>query len=209
MTNPRHSDLDRALADIASMRNQMARGVLFQGFGPVALAATGALAALAAIAQATWLPNPSANITGYLALWAAVAVAASGVIGLEAIRRSKQAHGGLADEMLYEAAEQFLPAGVAGVLLTLVIQHHTPQALWMLPGLWQIILSLGVFAACRSLPRALTLVAVWYLTTGLACISLSAGADALSPWLMGAPFLIGQCLAALLLHMSFGNHDGE
>jgi hypothetical protein len=209
MTKHRPIDLDQALADISSMRSQMARGVLFQGFGPTALAATGVLAALAALAQSTWLPNPVSNITSYLALWAAVAVAASGLIGLEAIRRSKQAHGGLADEMLYEAAEQFLPAGVAGVLLTLVIQTSAPQALWMLPGLWQIILSLGVFAACRSLPRPLMLVAVWYLTTGLACMALSTGPHALSPWLMGAPFLIGQCLAAVLLHFSFGTHNGD
>jgi hypothetical protein len=208
MTNPRPTDLDQALADISSMRSQMARGVLFQGYGPAALVATGVIAAGAALAQASWLPDPAANIPSYLALWAAVAIAASGLIGLEAIRRSKQAHGGLADEMLYEAAEQFLPAGLAGVLLTGVIQNHAPQALWMLPGLWQIILSLGVFAACRSLPRALMLVAVWYLTTGLACIALANGPHALSPWLMGAPFLIGQCLAAILLHVGFGTHHG-
>lgn len=209
MNNPNAADLDQALADIASMRSQMARGVLFQGFGPAALAATGALAALAALMQATSLPDPAANIAGYLALWASVAVAASGLIGVEAIRRSKQAHGGLADEMLYEAAEQFLPAGVAGVLLTLVIQNYAPQSLWMLPGLWQITLSLGVFAACRSLPRPLMLIAVWYLTTGLACIALSNGPHALSPWLMGAPFLIGQCLAAALLRFSFGTQNGD
>ena len=38
----------------------------------------------------------------------------------------------------------------------------------MLPGLWQILFSLGVFASCRLLPRATFGVAVFYLVAGLA-----------------------------------------
>ena len=55
--------------------------------------------------------------------------------------------------MIHAATEQFIPAGVAGVLLTVVLYRFAPENLWMLPGLWQIVFSLGLFAACRSLPR--------------------------------------------------------
>ena len=34
--------------------------------------------------------------------------------GAEMIARTRRIHGGFADEMLYAAVEQFIPAGVAG-----------------------------------------------------------------------------------------------
>ncbi len=45
----------------------------------------------------------------------------------------------------------------------------------MLPGLWQVVYSLGIFASCRLLPRATFWVAVFYLGTGLAVLSLGNG----------------------------------
>lgn len=56
------TDLNKALADIADMRGQMARGVIFRGYGPEALAATGALAGLAALAQDRWIADPILEI---------------------------------------------------------------------------------------------------------------------------------------------------
>jgi hypothetical protein len=68
----------------------------------------------------------------------------------------------------------------------------------MLPGIWQIIFSLGVFASCRFLPRPMVAVGAWYLLTGLACLSLG-DARAFSPWAMGIPFGVGQLLVAAVL----------
>jgi hypothetical protein len=111
--------------------------------------------------------------------------------------------------MLRAAAESFLPAGAAGVLLTLVLLHSAADELWMLPGLWQILFSLGVFASCRSLPRPMIAVALWYLGSGIGCLALANGSDGLSPWLMGVPFFGGQLLAAALLKQTSGAGDGE
>ena len=205
------TDLDRALADIADMKSVMSRSVLFRGYGPQALAVTGLLAAGAAIAQRMLVPDPAGHLTEYLTLWAATAALAIAVIGWEAIRRARQAHGGLADEMLMAAVVQFAPAGVAGILLTLVITRFLPQAVPMLPGLWQLVLSLGVAAACTSLPRQIVLVAVWYMISGLLCLILAQGDLALSPFAMGIPFLAGQLLASGLFHLSYqeGSHDQD
>ena len=201
------TELDRALEDINAMRRQMAQATQFRGFGPAALPATGGLAVAAALVQGALVPDPARNVTAYLALWTATAVASALIIGLEAVRRSRQVHGGLADDLLQAAAEQFLPAALAGVLVTAVLQRAAPETLWMLPGLWQIVLSLGMFAACRSLPGPLVLVAVWYLACGLACLGYAQGAHAFSPWAMGLPFGCGQALAAILLATSFGGCD--
>jgi hypothetical protein len=202
-------NLHRALADISAIRGQMARGTVFHGYGPAALAATGLLALIAAIVQSHWIDDPRREIGAYLTLWVATATLTVLIVGSEAIRRSRRIHDGLADDMLRAAGEQFVPAAAAGVLLAFVLVRTAEPELWMLPGLWQILFSLGVFASCRSLPRPMIAVAIWYLASGLACLVLGNGANTLSPWAMGVPFFIGQMLAAFLLKRSFGADNGE
>ena len=201
-------DLERALNDIQAMRSQIALGTEFRGYGPAAFATTGVLGALAALLQSLWIENPAAEILSYLGLWIAIALLSAVIIGIDVVTRSRRVHSGLADEMVQSAAEQLLPAAVAGGLLTIVLVRYAPQSLWMLPGLWQIVLSLGVFAACRMLPAPLLAVGVWYLGTGLACLAFASEAQALSPWAMGLPFGIGQLLTAALIYL-VGLRDAE
>jgi hypothetical protein len=108
--------------------------------------------------------------------------------------------------MIHAATEQFIPAGVAGALLTFVLYQYAPQSLWMLPGLWQIIFSLGFLASCRSLPRPMFAVGIWYLVTGLACLAFANEARAFSPWAMAVPFGIGQLVMAAILYWSVADH---
>jgi hypothetical protein len=111
--------------------------------------------------------------------------------------------------MIVMAVEQFLPSAAAGALLIFVITRFVPGAVWMLPGLWQIVFSLGVFSSCRFLPRPMLAAGAWYLVTGLACIAL-AGYRALSPWAMAIPFGAGQLLVACVLFFnSSGAKDEE
>ena len=200
----------QALTEISALRLQMARNTEFHGFGPATLAMTGGLAIAASVLQSRWLPDPAASFGCYLGVWTAAAVLSVVMIAAEAVRRSRKAHQGLADDMLAAAAEQFLPAAFAGVSLTFVLLACAPESLWMLPGLWQVILSVGMFAACRNLPPSLRIVAGWYLATGLACLAAARAQDAFSPWAMGFPFAIGEFLAATLLWFSYrGEHDGS
>ena len=202
-------DLHQALADISAIRGQMARGTEFRGYGPTALATSGMLALVAAVVQALWIDDPVRDIRAYLALWIVTAALTVVIVSSEAIRRSRRIHDGLADDMLQAAAEQFVPAAVAGVLVTVVLTQTAEATLWMLPGLWQILISLGVFASCRSLPRPMIAVAIWYLGCGLACLVVAVGEHALSPIAMGVPFFAGQMLSALIIKRSSGGGHGE
>jgi len=192
-------DLDKALADITAIRSQMAREAQFLGYGPVTLAATGVLAVLAAIAQALWLPDPAASPAAYLALWLATAAICAGLIAIETVTRSRRLHSGMAETMIWAAVEQFMPAAAAGALVAGVLLQFAPESLWMLPGLWQIVFALGVFASSRVLPRAVFAVGVWYLVTGLACLAYAQDASAFSPWAMALPYGVGQLMLALLV----------
>jgi len=192
-------DLHRALGDISSIRRQMARSTEFRGYGPVTLAATAAFALVAAGAQTIWVPDPVSHISLYLAIWVSTATVSAALIAAHTVTRAHRIHSGLADEMIRMAVEQFLPAVGAGALITIVLVYSAPSVLWMLPGIWQVIFSLGIFSSCRFLPKLMVLAGGWYLVTGLACIAM-AGTRALSPWAMAIPYGGGQMLVAGILY---------
>jgi len=194
-------DLDKALEDIGSIRAQMARSTEFRGYGPATLAATAGIAILAAAVQAYWLADPAAHLGAYLWIWISTAAVSASMIGAQMVARSHRIHSGMADEMIRMAVEQFLPSVGAGGLLTLVLVRAVPSALWMLPGLWQVVFSLGVFSSCRFLPKPMAAAGAWYLVSGLTCLTL-ADARALSPWSMGIAYGGGQLLVAAILHFA-------
>lgn len=203
------TDLYKALAEIDVIRGQMARAVEFRGYGPATIAATGVLALLASVAQSHWLKSPGVDVGAYLAIWIATAAVSIIIIGIETVTRTRRVHSGLAREMIHSALAQFLPAVVAGLLLTVVLVRCAPQSLWMLPGLWQVVFSLGVFASCQFLPRPMFAVGVWYLAAGLLCLGLGNGEWAFSPWAMGVAFGVGQLLVAAVLQLNYRSADEQ
>ena len=200
------NDLNKALGDISSIRRQMARSTEFRGYGPATLAATGIFAITAAVGQAVWIPDPAKAIPAYLAIWITTAIVSAALIATQMRARTRRIHSGMADEMIRMAVEQFLPSAGAGSLLTVVLVWFVPGALWMLPGMWQVIFSLGVFSSCRFLPRPMIAAGLWYLSTGLACVAL-ADNRAFSPWVMGVPYGAGQLLVSAIL--VFNSREGE
>ena len=191
-------DLNKALGDISSIRMQVARSTDFRGYGPATLAVTGVLAMAAAAAQWRWLPDAEEHTGAYLAIWIVTAVVSGAVIGTEMFARTRRMHRGMADEMIRMAVEQFLPSVAAGGLMTYALVRYATAEEWMLPGLWQVIFSLGVFSSCRFLPRPMIAAGVWYLMTGVLSISLG-DARAFSPWVMGIAYGAGQMLVAGIL----------
>ncbi|GLR84008.1 hypothetical protein GCM10007857_07180 [Bradyrhizobium iriomotense] len=202
-------DLDKALADIVAIRSQIAAGTAFRGYGPATMVATGALALLTAILQYLLIDNPTTDPLAFFLGWGVAAALAGVTIWIEMRARSRRHHSGLADAMIYQAVEQFLPAGVAGVLLAVVLWRFSAETLWLLPGLWQILVSLGIFASVRSLPRSVALAGAWYFVSGFAVVVLASRTHTLSPWTMGLPFVIGQSVMAVILYVASGDHDVE
>jgi hypothetical protein len=195
-------DLNQALAEIKQIRTQVARDTQFRGYGPASITASGVLALLVAAGQAHWMRNCT-DFTAFAALWVAAAFASIVMVAVQTTVRARRVHSGLAVEMIQSAVEQFLPALMIGVLLTAVVIGAAPKEMWMLPGLWELFFSLGVFASCRFLPRQTFAVGVWYLVCGLATLVLQSGSQALLPWTMGVPFGVGQLLVAAIMRYGF------
>jgi hypothetical protein len=202
-------DLDKALADIIAIRSQLAAGTAFAGYGPAAIFATAFVALITAVAQYFWLDDPTHHPLTFLFGWAMAAGFSALVIFIEMVARSRRHHSGLADAMIHQAVEQFLPSAVAGVLLAFVLWKFAPEQLWLLPGLWQVLVSLGVFASVRILPRTVALAGAWYFVAGFTVLLIASQTHALSPWTMGLPFVIGQALMAAILYFASGESDAE
>jgi hypothetical protein len=201
-------ELREALTQITEIRLQLARTEVFRGYRAMPVAFSGVVALLAAVIQAATIADPMLQVGPYLALWIGAAVISGMAAGLEMVVRARNAGSPMTRELTRLALEQFCPCLLAGALLTIVLVRTAPSSLWMLPGLWQVVYSLGIFASCRLLPRATFWVAVFYLGTGLAVLSLGHDGAALSPWSMGLPFGAGQLLAAAVLYSTLERDHG-
>ncbi|MDP9050121.1 MAG: hypothetical protein M3O31_05260 [Acidobacteriota bacterium] len=179
----------------------MAETTEFRGYGPFTLSMTTVLALLAGAAQPYFLPEPAAHPGKYVALWFTTGVFSAALIGIQMVTRATRLHSGMADEMVRMAVAQFLPAAIAGAVLPFVLLHVTHSVFWMLPGLWQIVFSLGVFASRRCLPGPMMLAGGWFLLTGLGCLALG-DARALAPGTMAGSYAVGMALVATIHSLS-------
>ncbi|MEO7053956.1 MAG: hypothetical protein ABI191_03190 [Rhizomicrobium sp.] len=202
-------DINKALSDIGEIRTQIAAGTSFRGYGPVAIAITGLIGIATAAAQSFFLVHPDTKPTLFVGSWIGAGLLSGAVVRIEMQGRSRRHHSSLADTMIAQAIEQFLPAAAACLFIPIFLLRFEPQVLWMMPGLWQLFVSLGIFASVRTLPRNMMLVAGFYFVSAFASLMLAERHHDLSPWLMGAPFFAGQMLMATILYFSTGESDDE
>ncbi|HET6572513.1 MAG TPA: hypothetical protein VFG68_02845 [Fimbriiglobus sp.] len=202
-------ELREALSQIAEIRARAAVAERFRGYRSVPVGTSGALAVLAAVVQPHLVPDPAADVAGYLALWVTTAAVGAAAAGSGLLFRRWSARHPLSRELTLLAVGQFAPCLAAGALVTLVVARHAPESARLLPGLWQVIFALGMFASCRLLPRATAAVAVFYLLAGTVNLAVSAGPAAFSPWAMGLPFGVGQAAMAAVLYWNLERDDGR
>jgi hypothetical protein len=195
-------ELRQALAQVSEIREHLARTELFRGYRSLTVGFSGLVGLAAATIQAFMLPHPTERLGAYLALWTGAAAINVFVVGAEMWFRVRTARTELARHATVFAVEQFIPSLVAGGLLTLVIAFDASESAWMLPGLWALLFSLGIFASCRLLPPAVFVVGAWYLVGGILDLVRGQGDAALSPWTMGITFGVGHLLTAVILRVT-------
>lgn len=194
------TDLERAMADVAFIQQRLAASTRFDALTPQAVGATGLLSLVAATAQGSWPEALGNDPVRYVAFWTAVAILAVALIGSEALARARRLHGSMADVLIVSTLRLLLPFGAVGAALALVLLRAAPDAAWLLPGLWQLLIALAGASAASTLPRAIIWPAGWYFISAVSVLIIAAGSRTLDPWLMGIPFGIGQIAVALVLH---------
>jgi hypothetical protein len=154
-----------------------------------------------------YLPEPSGRPAAYLGLWVGAALVSMLATGLEIFLHHRHERLTMARQLTWLALRQFAPCLAAGGLVMVAVVSYAPGNLWMLPGVWAMLFSLGIFASYRLLPKPTFWVATFYMIAGTMLLTL--GENALSPWAMGVPFGIGQFFAAAVLYWTLERPDGE
>lgn len=201
-------ELREALDQIAEIRLQMARGQVLRGYRSATAAFSGLIAVMAAGVQSLLIARPARHLTTYVGLWLGAAALCMLVVAVEMAVRLRRGNSRVQSQLTLLAVEQFMPAVVAGGLLTAALVLFAPGAAWLLPGLWMILFALGILASCRVLPRRTFLAGAFYLVAGLVAVAIGRGPAAYSPWLMGVPFAVGQFLTAWILYGSLERQRG-
>jgi hypothetical protein len=189
------NEIDSALQDIAHLRDRLAASSRFQGFAPGLVAVTGCFAAALGLWQ-------QARQDENLLAWMLLAAVCALLIGIEAVGRARKAHRSMADRMLASTLSRFLPVATAGAILGVVVLVRVPEFAGALPGLWQLLMGIGIFAMLSGLPRLMTIAGAFYFVSGTISLLLSGGAAPSTAWLMAVPFSIGQLLVAAILHLA-------
>ena len=193
-------ELRDALSQIAEIRSRVAAAERFRGYRAVPVALSGGFAVFAALLQPHLLANPAVDLTGYLALWLTTAFLGAAVSASGVWLRHRHGDDPLAKQRTWLAVSQFVPCLAAGGLVTLVVARHLSDHAALLPGLWQVFFSLGIFASARLLPKAVVGVGVFYLAAGTVNLTYAGGLVAYHPWAMGLPFAVGQSATAVILY---------
>jgi len=196
-------ELREALTQISEIRQSMARSEVFRGYRSVTTAFSALVALVASAVQAVWFQNDRQA----LYIWLAAAALSLIVVGAEMTVRYRRSQSPLQREITLLAVEQFAPCLVAGALLTYAMSDFAGNSSSMLPGLWGILFSLGVFASRRVLPRGAFVVGAYYLLTGVLCIVLRGPGR--FPIEMAAMFGGGQFLAAGVLYWMLERKHGR
>lgn len=202
-------ELREALDSIATIRRRMAEAELFRGYRALPVALSAVLALVAGFLQPVLVPRPDQDVPGYVGLWSAVALLSIGAAALAMFLRDRVAGTSVTRPVTWLAIGQFVPCLVGAAAVTAVVVRLAAEAAWLLPGLWQVFFSQGVFASCRLLPRPAFAVGVFYLSAGVVTLVAARGDHALAPWAMAVPFGVGQLLSAAVLYWTLERTDGD
>jgi hypothetical protein len=189
--------VSHALGQIAHIHEQLAKAEVYRGFHPQCVLLSGVLGVVAAAIQPLMVGDEP---LAYVRFWLMVA-AVCGTAGVSAtvhayFVRDDQ----FARRRTWRVGVQFAPCVVAGLLVTALLPRVSATAVNMLPGLWEILFGLGVFAARPYLPRATGWVGLFYLICGALLLAAAPGDLTRAGWAVGGVFGAGQFATAWVLH---------
>src|SRR5579884_2061325 len=185
------TDLERALADIAEVRERLGHVQRFRGYSAFAAAISGTFAVVAGLLQAVLVPHVVSAHEGhlYFALWFACC-AASVLVNYGAIAHWYVNDADARDRwQTTTVGLSMLPALILGAALSFALLRENLFA--FLPGVWYGCYGVGLFASRTMVPWAVVPIAAAFLVAGVVVFFVPP-AVALSWWVLPLGFGIGQ-----------------
>lgn len=193
-------NLNDAIAQIGEIQTQLQRTETFDGYRSVAVGTTGLIACIGAGLQYYLISSPQTSIREWLMLWIAIAAVSVVITAGELVQRMYDKSSPWQARASRSALFQFVPCLCAGVAVTWALMSAAPETLWVLPGIWSILFSLGVFSSLKILPNGGIFIALYFLTAGVLCLRFGHGTESLAPWTMMVTFGFGQLVSAIVLY---------
>jgi hypothetical protein len=187
----------RALDQISEIHEHLAKGEIYRGYQPVPVALTGLCGFVGILVQPK-LVSPG-DVWGFVLFWVGLAVVSSVICGSAIVWNYLLRDDSFGRRKTLKVVGQLLPCLVAGGAVTGGLLWVDPAQTPLLPGLWTVLFSLGIFASRPYLPRSIGWVGLFYLGAGISLLALARGGWSLEPWGIGLTFGLGQLAAALVL----------
>jgi hypothetical protein len=185
-------ELQRALSDLAEVRDRLVRVQRFEGYSAAAAIASGAAALVAGCVQRQMVPLPvlPAALHQYVTIWmTCLAVALALNYGAVAVWVWRHRGPG-ASSGFRSAARSIAPSVVLGGLLTVALIDRGAYAL--LPGTWFALYSLGLFASRDVIPESTFPVTLGFVSLAALFLVSPIQSVALAWWVMPLGFGLGQ-----------------
>jgi hypothetical protein len=192
-------DIERALSDLAEVRDRLAAVQRFEGYSGPAAAVSGFAALVAGYAQLRIAPMPltPGALHAYVLIWTtclAVALVLNyGTVAAWVMRN----HGPGAHSQFRSAARSIAPSVVLGGAITLALVDHSAYAL--LPGTWFALYALGLFASRGAIPRSTLPITVAFAALAVLFLVTPVAPYALAWWVMPLGFGAGQIAIGYLI----------
>jgi hypothetical protein len=192
------TEIEKALLDIAEVRERLAETQRFKGYSGVAAAASGFLAIAAGVVQGLLVPMPRGGEQDrlYFAIWFACAAGAA-IVNYGAI-----AHWFVSDASARDRWQTrtvglaILPALTLGAALSFALLAS--GRIVQLPGIWYGCYGVGLFASRTMIPRGVIPIAAMFLGAGVLLL-FAPGQISLAPWVLPTGFGLGQIAIGYLL----------
>jgi hypothetical protein len=187
-------ELQRALSDLAEVRDRLAQLQRFEGYSAPAAAASGVVAIAASFVQRVLAPVPAPTQPPhtYLAIWLSC-LAVALLLNYGAVTVWLLEHRAPGERSRFRtAAISIAPSIVLGGALSVALIDH--NAYGLLPGTWFAFYAIGLFASRGSIPASTVVVTAFFALLALAFLLPPLAAVALSWWVMPLGFGTGQLL---------------
>jgi hypothetical protein len=192
-------EIERALSDLAEVRDRLIRVQRFEGYSGAAAIASGIAAFVAGYVQLQRIPLPHEpdELHRYVVIWMiclAVALALNyGAVAIWFVRH----RGPAATSGFRTAARSIAPSVVLGGLLTVALIDRSAYAL--LPGTWFAFYSLGLFASRDAIPRSSFAITLGFAALAALFLVSPLQSVALAWWVMPLGFGLGQIGVGVLI----------
>ncbi len=192
-------EIERALSDLAEVRDRLVRVQRFEGYSAAAAAASGLVAFSAGVVQLQAAPFPQLpdELRRYVVIWM-TCLAVALMLNYGAVAMWVWRHRGpAASSGFRSAARSIAPSVVLGGLLTVALIDRA--AFGLLPGTWFALYSLGLFASRDAMPPPTLAITVGFAALAALFLVSPLQGIALTWWVMPLGFGIGQIAVGALI----------